>query len=137
MNQVHGEELDSLYSDKAPPYGAVKDWHNEFNCGRRSLQDESSEVSPKSVVVTENIDAVSELIKQDSHVTYLEIEAPSGISMTSINKLFHENLSVKMICSRWIPHNLTNVEKNGRTDWCKEILGNTFKVHQRLFKTST
>ncbi|GFT68872.1 hypothetical protein NPIL_617781 [Nephila pilipes] len=35
------DELNSLYSDKAPSYSTVKNWYNEFNRGRCSIQDES------------------------------------------------------------------------------------------------
>ncbi|GFS88258.1 hypothetical protein NPIL_702731 [Nephila pilipes] len=116
------DELNSLYSDKAPSYSTVRNWYNEFNRGRCSIQDESRAGRPKSVVVPEKINAVRELIKQDRHVTYREIEASLDISMTSINKILHEHLSVKKICSRWIPHNLTNAQKKARVDWCKEML---------------
>lgn len=116
------DELNSLYSNEAPSYSTVKNWYNEFNRGRCSLQDESREGRPKSVVVPKNIDAVLELIKQDRHVTYREIEASLDISMTSINKILHEHLGVKKICSRWIPHNLTNAQKEIRVNWCKEML---------------
>ncbi|GFU41222.1 hypothetical protein NPIL_661871 [Nephila pilipes] len=116
------DELNSLYSDKAPSYSTVKNWYNEFNRGRCSIQDESRAGRPKSVIVPEKINAVRELIKQDRHVTYREIEASLDISMTSINKILHEHLSVKKICSRWIPHNLTNAQKKARVDWCKEML---------------
>ena len=116
------DELNSFYSDKAPSLSTVKNWYNEFKRGRHSLHDEFREGRPKSVVVPENIDAVLELIKQDRHITYREIEASLGISMTSINKILHEHLAVKKICSRWIPHNLTNAQKKERVDWCKEML---------------
>ncbi|XP_015599901.1 histone-lysine N-methyltransferase SETMAR-like [Cephus cinctus] len=120
--QECSHEPNSFYSDKAPSYSTVKNWYNEFNHGRRSLQDEFREGRPKSVVVPQNIDAVHELIKQDRHVTYREIEASLGFSMTSINKILHEHLAVKKICSRWIPHNLTNAQKKARVDWCKGML---------------
>jgi len=64
--------------------------------------------------VPENIDAVRELIKQDRHVTYREIEASLDISMTSIYKILHEHLAVKKICSCWIPHNLTIAQKKAQ-----------------------
>lgn len=73
------------------------------------------------MVVAENIDAVKNLIMLDRHVTYREIEATLGISMTSINKILHEHLAVKKMCSRWIPHNLTITQKKARIDWCKEM----------------
>ena len=42
----------------------MKNWYNEFNRGRRSLNDEFREGRPKTAVVPENIDAVRELITQ-------------------------------------------------------------------------
>ena len=37
------DELKSVFSDKAPLYGTVKNWFNQFNCGRPSLKDEVRE----------------------------------------------------------------------------------------------
>ena len=131
------DELKSLYGDEAPSYSTVKNWFNEFNRGRRSLEDEGREGRPKTVVVPENIDAVRELIMQDRHVTYREIEASLGISSTSIHSILHGHLAVKKVCSRWIPHNLTVAQKKARVDWCKEILKNTIAVFQKTFIRSS
>ncbi|CAH2007674.1 unnamed protein product [Acanthoscelides obtectus] len=38
------------------------------------------------------------------HVTYREIEASSKISNTSIQKILYEELGVRKLVSRWIPH---------------------------------
>ena len=81
--------------------------YGEFNRGRSSLQDEFREVHPKSVVVPETIDAVRQLILQYHHVTYREIETSLGISGISIHSILREHLTVKKICSSWIPHNLS------------------------------
>jgi hypothetical protein len=43
---------------------------------------------PKSAGTLQNIDDVREVIIQDRYSTYM-----------------HDHLTVKMICSRWIPHN--------------------------------
>ena len=51
------DELKSLYGDKAPSYSTMKNWFNEFICGRRSLKDEVREGRPKTTVVPEDIDA--------------------------------------------------------------------------------
>ena len=67
---------------------------------RSSLQDEFREGRPNSVVVLETIDAVRQLILQDHHVTYREIETTLGISWISIHSILHEHLTVKVICSR-------------------------------------
>ena len=44
------------------------------------VQDEFREGRPKSVVIPETIDAVGQLILQDRHVTYREIETTLGIA---------------------------------------------------------
>ena len=68
------DELNSIFGDGAPSRTSVYRWYGEFNPGRSSLQDEFLESDLKSVVVPENIDAVHQLILQDRHVTYREIE---------------------------------------------------------------
>ena len=87
-------ELKSLFGDKAPSYSAAKNWFNEFNCGQRSLKDKVREGPPKTAVVSENIDTVRELIMQDRHVTYREIDASLGIS--SISSSIRSNMQ-KMV----------------------------------------
>ena len=53
---------------------------------------------------------------------YREIETTLGISGTSIHLKLHEHLTVKKICLRWIPHNLSIAQKNARIVWLKEML---------------
>ena len=47
---------------------------------------------------------MGQLILQDRHVAYREIETTLGIGGTSIHSILHEHLIVKKICSRWILH---------------------------------
>ena len=67
-----------MYGDEAPVYGTAKYWFNKFNRGRRTLKGELRECRPKTAAVSGNIEAVRELIMQDRHVTYREIEASLG-----------------------------------------------------------
>ena len=90
--------------------------------GRSLLQDELRENRPKSIVVPETIDAVRQLILQDSHKTYREIETILGFSGSSIHLILLVHLTVKKMCLRWIPHNLSIAQKKSRVDWSKEIL---------------
>ena len=94
------DELNSIFGYEVPSTG-----------GRSSLQDEFREGRPKSVVVPETVDAVRQLILQDRHVTYRGIERTLGISGTSIHSILREHLTVKKICSRWIPHKLSIAQK--------------------------
>ena len=116
------DELNSVFGDKAPWRTSVYRWYGEFNRLCSSLQDEFRESRPKSVVVLETIDAVYQLNLQDRHVTYRKIEKTLGISGTSIHSILHEHLTIKKICSVWIPHNLSIAQKNARVFWAKEML---------------
>ncbi|XP_037929589.1 uncharacterized protein LOC119664219, partial [Teleopsis dalmanni] len=74
------DEFKSFFGDEAPSHNTVKNWFNEFNRGRRSLNDEFREARPKTSVVPENVDAVRELIMQEE---------------TSIHSILHIHLAVK------------------------------------------
>ena len=79
-------ELNSIFGDEVSSRTSVYRWYGEFNRGRSLLQDDVDHHGgrPKSVVVLYTIDAVRQLILQDRHVTYREIETTLGISGASI-----------------------------------------------------
>ena len=59
---------------------------------RSSLKDEVRQGPSKAAIVSENIDALCELILQDRHVTYRELKASLGVSATSKHSI---HLAVK------------------------------------------
>ena len=79
------DELNSIFGDKTPKRTSVYRWYGKFNRVRGSLPDKFREGCPKSDVVAETIDAVRQLILQDRHVIYREIETTLGISGTIIH----------------------------------------------------
>nr|CAI5866049.1 unnamed protein product [Callosobruchus analis] len=58
------------------------------------------------------------MIQEDRHVSYRWIEISFGIWQTSIQSILYEHLGVRKICSRCIPHNLTEPQKAGRVRKC-------------------
>ena len=88
------DEINSILGDEVPSKTSVYRWYDEFNRGRSSLQDEfraNQLFRPKSVIVPETIDAVLQLILQDCHVTYREIETTLGISGWSIAQKINQS----------------------------------------------
>lgn len=115
-------ELVSVFGNEAPHQSTISRWYGEFKRGRISLSDDPRTGPPTTAVTQENVDAVRKLILEDRHVTYREIEASLRISKTSIQKILHEELSVKKLVSRWIPHLLTEEQKAIRVNWCQKNL---------------
>ncbi|KAI8419859.1 hypothetical protein MSG28_008487 [Choristoneura fumiferana] len=66
--------------DDTPCIRTVERWYLEFLHGCSSLSDRHHEGRPKTAVIQENIDAVRQLIVEDRHATYREIEASLSIS---------------------------------------------------------
>ncbi|CAH1990849.1 unnamed protein product [Acanthoscelides obtectus] len=91
-------ELLSVFGNEAPHQSTISRWVG----------------APKTAVTQENVDAVRKLIIEDRHVTYREIEASLKISKTSIQKILHEELGVRKLVSRWIPHLLIEEQKAAR-----------------------
>jgi len=83
---IKAKVLRSTYFDfdKAPSIATVKRCKTTNSIVDHLLADESREGRPKSAFVLENIDAVRELIKQDRHITYREIQSSLGISMRAL-----------------------------------------------------
>ena len=85
-------------------------------------------------MVPETIDAVSQLILQDCHVTYREIETTLGICGTSIHSKLHEHLTVKKkSCLRWIPYNLSIAQKNQSISMTK-VLRQLVQTHAKVYR---
>ena len=122
----------AIFGNEAPSRTSVYQWYSEFNRGRSSLQDEFREGCPKSVAVPETTDAVRQLVLQDRRVTYREIETTLGISGTIIHSILHEHLTVKKICSRWMPQNLSIAQKNQSVRVAK-VLRQLVQRHAKVY----
>jgi len=96
-----------------------------YNCRipawRTFLSDEFRESRPSTSIIATNVDAVCEMIEQDRHITYREIQTSLGIDMKAIHTILHDHLSVWKLCSHWT-HNLTKAQKQVHVKWSKETL---------------
>ena len=110
-------------------------WYGEFNRGSSALQDEFREGRTKSIVVPETIAAVHQLILQDRHVTYCEIETTLGISGIIIHSILYEHLfGKKKNCSNWMPHNLSIAQKNQSIRVAK-VFRQLLQTHAKVYIT--
>ena len=116
------ELMTSAFEDEAPSKTTIYRWFSEFQRERVSLSDAPREGRPKTAITQENINAVQKLIEEDRHVTYREIQTSLGIGMSQIQKILHDELWVRKLISRWVPHNLSEEQKAARVTWCQKNL---------------
>ena len=89
--QQCNDGLNSIFGDEDPSRTSVSRWYGEFNWGRSSLQDEFREESSKINCCSGNHwCSERQLILQNRHVTYREMEITLGISGTSIQAIFQD-----------------------------------------------
>ena len=73
------ERLNSAFGDGAPCKAKIYNCFAEFQRGRSYLSDEFHEGRLITATTPENIDAVSNLILPDRHLTYREIASTLGM----------------------------------------------------------
>ena len=72
-------------------------------------------------VTPENVSKVGSLIKKEPKMTSAEIQDVMKISSGSLTRILHDCLGVWKRCARWVPHKLSEEQKQGRVDWCTHM----------------
>ena len=71
-----------------------------------------------------NVATVKTLIEEDARYTMQEIEELSGIHLSSVLKILRERLGLRKICAHWVPHLLTDEQKQGRVRLASQVIEN-------------
>ena len=106
--------MQKVYGNGALKYATVCKWVCHVNDGRESVENDIQVGRPVSVLKEKNVATVKMLIEEDARYTMQEIEELSGIHSSSVLKILHERLGLHMICTRWMPHLLTDEQKQSR-----------------------
>ena len=111
--EIHAD-LQEVYGNGALKYATVCKWVRRFNDGRESIESDPWVGRPVSILTEKNIATVKTLIEEDARFTMQEIEELSGIHLSSVLKISCERLGLRKICACWVPHLLTDEQKQSR-----------------------
>ncbi|EYC30978.1 hypothetical protein Y032_0004g1883 [Ancylostoma ceylanicum] len=114
--------LDAVLGDSSPSFSTVSFWVLEFRRGRKRSEDESRAGRPKSATTPEIIDKVHDMVLDDRRVKVNEIEEALGISHERVIHILHNELGLKKLSARWVPHLLTPEQKRIRARTSAECL---------------
>jgi histone-lysine N-methyltransferase SETMAR len=115
-------ELLQVYGVNAPQYRTVAKWAALFKAGRETLEDDHRSGRPITVHTASNIELVKSIIQHDPHATFDEIVAESSINRYTVGEIINSSLKYKKLASRWIPHELTEKNRQERVEACQENL---------------
>ena len=138
-NTVQAKQwLDKCYSDSAPSTTTVKRWYADFKRGRTDTNDAERSGRPNSAVVPENIKKVHKIVLADRKLKLREIAEELKISEGSVFTILHEHLSMRKLCSKWVPRLLTVDQKQQRvedSECCLELFKRDKKDFLRRYVT--
>ena len=119
--EIHAD-LPKVYGNGALKYATVCKWVRHFNDGGESIENESRVCRPVSVLTEKNIATLKTLIEEDARYTVQEIEELSGIHSSSVLKILRERFGLLKICTRWVPHLLTDEQKQSRVRLASQVI---------------
>ena len=131
--EIHAD-LQKVYGNGALKYATVCKWVRRFNDGRESIENDPRVGRPVSVLTEKNVATVKTLIEKEACYTMQEIEELSGIHSSSVLKILRERLGLRKICEHWVPHLLTDEQKQSRVRLALQVIEKYDKCDPRRFK---
>lgn len=116
-------KLGDLLPEHQPTIKTVENWFRKFKAGATSMADEPRSGRPTVVSATD----LRAAIMDDRHATCRDLALDFKVHFTTISDALRRlNLSYKF--NRWVPHELSPVNKRDRVRMCTQLL----KKHNSL-----
>ena len=99
--------LEKAYKEVALGKTQVYDRFSRFRNGELSLADQPRSGRPSTSRTDENIARIRELILEDRRRTIDDLVDLSGVSWSSCQRILSEELQMKRVAAKFVPHMLT------------------------------
>jgi len=108
--------------EKALSLSTIYRWIEAFEHGQQSIQDEARSGRPREAITPKAIAMVEQLVSEDRHITTRKLEEEVGISKERIIHILHEELGMRKLCKKWVPHVLNEEQRQKRVEVSKQLL---------------
>lgn len=115
-------QIEKAFPGDAPALSTVSRWYFRFQTGDFNIADSPRTGRPITVMTDENVNFVRKLVESDPRITYERIEEETGLTAPTISSILHEHLKMSKVCARWVPHFITDEQKQARVKFCKDML---------------
>ncbi|XP_036347711.1 histone-lysine N-methyltransferase SETMAR-like [Rhagoletis pomonella] len=117
-------EIYSALGGSASSFTTVKYWVAEFKRSRTSCQDEHRSSRPNEVTTPEMVKKIHKAVMDDRRLKVRELADIVSISKSTVHRILSEDLEMRKLCPRWVPHLLTLDQKQCREEVSIECLAN-------------
>jgi len=113
--------LETAYKEAALGKTQVYAWFSRFRNGELSLVDQPCSGRPSTSRKDENIAIIHELILEDRRRTIDDLVDLSGVSWSFCQWILSEELQLKRVAAKFMPHMLTADQRQSRVDASREL----------------
>ena len=97
-------------------------WYKAFSEGRESIKDEPHSGRPSTSKTNNNVEKVLVLVRSDCRLTVRMITSELNFNYTTVHQILTQELSMRKVCAKIVPKNLTIEQKDSRKDMCLQLL---------------
>lgn len=124
--------MQTVYASDCPSRTTIHRWYSMFKSGRESTEDEQRSGRPSTSTTEDNIHKVREAVRTQPKSSVRLLEQELEIPRTIVHRILVENLGLKKVNARFVPHELTDSQKMNRIDHCKDLIENSERDPQWL-----
>ncbi|XP_075559298.1 protein GVQW3-like [Dermacentor variabilis] len=118
-------KIEAAFGDDAMRSTQIKEWHNRFKNGRKSVESEPRSGRPSRCRNDQLIAEVNAVMMRDRHMTIREIAEEMGMSTFSAHSIMIEDLAMKKVAAEFVPKLLTMEQKQLRVEVSQDMLDST------------
>ena len=126
------KDLVTVLRENAPSIQTVRKWVKAVSKGRDDMDDEPRPGRPVTACGDANISKVLVSLSDDRRKTCEEISTETSMSRTSVFRVLTNKLNKKKKFSKWVPHLLTDEQKESRVNFSRNFL-RRFQTEQNDF----
>ena len=112
-------KINNIYGENTIKKSTVYKWIERFKGGNNNIFDEERSGRPKEM--SKN-DQIKEILDEDPHISLRKISKIVQLSKITVKKIIIEDLKMRKVTYKWIPHKLTEDQKKARFEKSKELL---------------
>lgn len=114
--------LVQVYGTEAVSRKCVYDWFKRFRDGKETTEDEPRSGRPSTSRTPDMIERVRNMLARDRRLTLRLMAEELSISKDTVRTIVRENLGKRKICSRFVPHMLTDDQKAKRKEAAGDLI---------------
>ncbi|GFW98758.1 histone-lysine N-methyltransferase SETMAR [Trichonephila clavipes] len=104
----------TVYGEKCVSDKSVRKWSALFRAGRESVGDDQRPGQANTVITSDLIDKVDDLVRSDRRVTLRMLALKVDVSYGTVWTIVHDRLRFRKVCAAWVPKQFTEQQKELR-----------------------